>query len=319
MKKNLTIAAVVVAVIFALSIVKDQIIKGVITVAAEQVTGAPTNLGGFSLGVLKQAVRIKNFKMYNPQGFPKDVLVSIPEISVDYDLPALLKGKLHIPKIVVNLEEMGVTKNKEGKLNVDSLKVVQKEEKSSGAKKEKPAEMMPMQIDELVLSIGNVVFKDYSAGEQPTVQTYNVNIKDKVYKDISSPQQLVTLIMVEAMKPTAIKGAAIYGVASVLGVAFLPAGIAATFAGNDTQEGVYNVAIDRVFSVALETAKQMGKVSQENKAQGIIKAEVNGASTTIKVMKADKGTKVSISARKYLIPQPQVAGGVLYQISEKLK
>ena len=48
-------------------------------------------------------------------------------------------------------------------------------------------------------------------GKEPLVQVFDVNLKDKTYKDIQSAQQLAALIMVEAMKPTAIKGAKIYG------------------------------------------------------------------------------------------------------------
>lgn len=56
-----------------------------------------------------------------------------------------------------------------------------------------------------------------------------------------------------------------------------------------------------------------------NKTEGAIKADVNGHNVTAKVTKLDQGkTEIVIAARKYLIPQPEVAQGILYQIQEEL-
>jgi hypothetical protein len=316
MKKNLIIAAIVVVAIFALSMARDQVIKSVVTVAATQVTGAPVHIDGFSLSVLRQAVRISGFRIYNPKGFSRGILIDLPKINVAYDLGSILKGKLHLKNAEIDLKEMGIEKNKEGKLNVDSLKVAEQKEKSP----EKPSQQMPMQIDMLKLGIGKVVLKDYSSGkEEPVIEVYDLNIH-KSYKDITSAQQLTALILAEPMKAAGIKGAQIYGVAMVAGVAVLPVAIAATFVGKDSVVQDFAYSFDKVYETSLAVLKKMGRVIKEDKAGGVINADINSAKVVFKLKKiSDKKTEATISARKYLLPKPEIAGGVVYEISQKLK
>ena len=225
-KKPLIIA---VAVLFVLGILKDQIIRVAVTIGATQVVGAPVHIDGMSVGIFRQSVRVKGFKMYNPAGFPRGLMIDIPAISVGYDLPALLKGDLHLPLLVLDLKEMIVVKNKEGKLNVDALKVAQK---GKDQQEQKPAKAMPLRIDVATLNLGKVIVKDYTKGERPQVQSYDIGVHNKTFRDIKSAEQFAALVMVQAMGPTALKNAAIYSAASFLGVAILPLGAAAA---------VYNV------------------------------------------------------------------------------
>ena len=187
-------------------------------------------------------------------------------------------------------------------------------------KQEKPSKPLSLKIDVLRLNVNRVIFKDYAQGKEPLAQVFDVNLKDKTYKDIQSAQQLTALIMVEAMKPTAIKGAKIYGVATILGAGFLPAGIAGTLLGKDSGKVEFSVFFDRAYQVALDVLGKNGTIVSMNKPEGEIKADVNGHNVTAKVTKLDQGkTEIVIAARKYLIPQPEVAQGILYQIQEKFK
>jgi hypothetical protein len=72
---------------------------------------------------------------------------------VVYDRTALFKKKLHFIMVNVELEVMEIAKNKEGKLNVDSLKIVRQPDSSP---------LFPLQIDLLTFSIGQLVYKDFS-------------------------------------------------------------------------------------------------------------------------------------------------------------
>lgn len=315
MKKILIVLAVVIICIIVIGVVKDQIVKSVVTVAATQIAGAPVHIDGFSLGVMSQSVRISGFKMYNPKGFSKGILVDLPKIYVVYDLGAVFKHKLHLANAEIELKEIGLEKNKDGKLNVDELKVVKQGEK----KEAKPSKQMPMQIDTLKLGMGKIVIKDYAAGAEPTVKVYDVNLH-KSYKNITSAQQLAALILAEPMKSAGIQGAKIYGVAMLAGVAVLPVAIVGTFVGKDSVSQDFASSIDKVYEVSLRTLKQKGKVTKEDKAAGVIGAVVDSSQVAIKInKKADNKTEVVVSARKYLFPKSEIAGGVLYDIAEKLK
>ena len=315
MKKTFFILVVVIIIFLGLGIIKDQIIKSVVAIVTSQVTGAPVEIERFSLGVFKQSVRISGFKIFNPSGFPKGILVDLPKINVDYDLFSLLSGKLHLLNVEVELKEMGLVKNKEGKLNVDSLKVVKEDKKKKG----KASGQMPMQIDMLKLGMGRIIFKDYSLGVEPVIKAYDINLH-KAYKNITSAQQLTALILAEPMKAAGIQGAQIYGVAMLAGVAFLPVAIVATFAGKDSVAEDFAVDFNRAYNASLSVLKVMGKISKEDRPAGVIVAEVNSAKVELRInKKANNKTEILVSARRYLLPRPEVAGGILYEISGKLK
>lgn len=314
--KPVKIIVIVLAVLIGLGIVKDQVIKAAVQVGASQVLRTNVRVGGFSFGILRQSVRIKAFKIDNPKGFPKGSMLDVTQVGVDYDLPALLGGKLHFPLVILDLNEMVVVKNPDGILNVDALKVAEKKE----AEPEKPLKLLSLKIDVLRLNVNKVIFKDYTQGKEPLIQVFDVNLKDKTYKDIQSAQQLAALIMVEAMKPTAIKGAKIYGVATILGAGFLPAGIAGTLLSKDSARAEFSVSFNQAYQTTLDVLRKNGTITSASQTEGVIKADLNGHSLTAKIAKLDQGkTEIVITARKYLIPQPEVAQGILYQIQEKVK
>jgi hypothetical protein len=323
MKKTIVTIGIILGFIIALIVVKNIFLGSIVASATTMVTGAPTKISSFSISFLKQYVDIKGFRMYNPPGFPKEILVDIPEIRVDLDVHALLKKKLHLKKVILDLNEVTVIRNKEGKLNVDSLKVAQAGEKKGPAKAEKPTEQMPLQIDELYLNLGRVISKDYSKGEPPKIEAYELNLKNKTFKNITSAQQLVTLILSESLKGTAITGAKIFAANAALGVAFLPAGLAITLAGKDSSQAKYAVAPDKMYDEIVNLLKGMGdrtSLKSENKASGIIKALVDKSDVAIKIEKTPEGTsQVTVSARRMMLPKPEVASGLLEQISEKIK
>jgi len=315
MKKTTALLAVLFIAIFSAGILKDQIIKSVLTVAATEVTGAPVHIDGFSLGVFSQSVRISGFKMYNPKGFPRAILVDLPRINVSYDLGALLRKKLHLVNAEIEIREIGLEKNREGKLNVDQLKVVRQKEKQAV----KPAEQIPMRIDLLTLNIGRIILKDYGSRGEPGIKVYDLNIR-KSYKNITSAQQLAALILAEPMKAAGIQGARIYGLAMLTGAAVLPVAVAVTLIGRDSVEQDFSTTFDNAYAESLEVLKRKGKITREDKSRGIISAAMNSVQITVKIIKkADHKAQVIVSARKYLLPKPEIAGGVLYEISEKLK
>ena len=310
MKKFLIALGIVIFSLACITILKNQIIKSVVTVVASKITGVPVHMDGFQLNILSSTIHISGFKMYNHSGFPKDILVSCPKIDVIYDRTTLFKQKRHFLLVEIELKEMGLTKNKEGKLNVDSLKIVQ-ESKSSPP--------IPMQIDLLTLSIGKIIYKDYTIGTEPSVRVYDVN-RHKSYKGVPTAEQLALLVLAEPMKAAAIKNAKIYGVALVSGVAVLPVAVAATFIGKDSVQQIIDASFEHVYEISLEVTKRMGTITKHDASNGVIKANINGAMVALILRKgADNKTEITISCRKYMFPKPDIAGGVLYQILDKLQ
>src|SRR3990167_8136194 len=120
MKRFCIVLGIAILSLACITILKDQIIKSVVTVAASRVTGAPVHMDNFSLNILSSTIRISGFKMYNPDSFPEGIMVSCPKINVIYDRATLFKQKRHFLLVDIELKEIGLVKNKDGRLNVDS-------------------------------------------------------------------------------------------------------------------------------------------------------------------------------------------------------
>ena len=322
MKKTLLIILSVALGLTAFSFTRDQAIRLAAGGIGSHMMGAPLRIGGFSLSLLRQKVRIKGILLGNPAGFPRGTLVDLSLVSVDLDSVALLKGLVHMPQVTIELKEVDLVKNKEGALNVDALKVLQEKEKAPGAQKSKqgtkPAEMMPFRIDILNLSVERVVLKDYSAAQEPALNVYEINM-DKSYKNIHSPQQVVGIVLSEPMKAAGIKGAAIYGISALTGAAFLPVAAGVMLAGKDSIVRDFQVPADKAFDAALSAVQKLGRVTRQNKGAGTIGAKVRSASVAVKVREKEGGCEVTVSARQYSLPKPEIASGIVYEMSKTLK
>lgn len=323
-KKGIKILLVLIVILVAAAVGKDFILKSVITVAASKITGAKVTMRGFALRVLKQSVTITEFKMYNPAGFPQGVMIDLPKVHVALDVPALLKGQLHIPKAELALKEVVIVKNKDGALNVQSLAVSQQKEgpakkKEQPVPEKRPSKAMPLRIDELSLDIGKIVQKDYSGSDEPVIKVTEVNFK-KVYRDIGSAQELVLLILSESLRQSAFKGAALYGATAIAGAAVLPVGVTAVLVGKDSSAAEFPVSAEKAFAMSKEVLAAMGQVTMEDSGTGVLKARVQGCDVALKVVAQQAGgVQVTVSARKLLIPKPEIAGGVLHEITQKLQ
>lgn len=317
MKKIVIISVLVAVIFFFVAAAKNQIINTVVSIAAKKVIGADVRIGSLSFGIFKHRIVINNLKVYNPEGFPKDVLLDLPKIRVDYDLARLLKKQLYLKYVELNLKELVVIKNKQGQLNVNSLKVSQKK----GAKaKDKLSEALPLKIDYLVLTINKVIYKDYTKGEKPDVQMFDIDIKNKSYKDITSANQLVSLLLMEAMRSTTIKEASIYGAVSIAGAAFLPAAAVGFLTADDSSDMDIHVSPQQAYKVSWGVINEIGKINKEDVKQGLIVAVVEGSDVTVKITPVDNKTvKLKVSARKFLLANEKLAGNILYQIKEKLE
>lgn len=294
-------------------LVKDFLLAGVISAVASSVVGAPVSIRTVSIGLFPPKVVMRNFKMQNPPGFERGVMVDLPLAAGQLDAGALLTGKLHMPAIEIELKEIGLMKNKEGKLNVDELKVVKQPANtgSSGSMKQ-PS----FKIDVLTVSMQRVVSKDYTSGKEPLVQVYDINLK-KSYKDITSPAQLAALLMSEPMKAVGIKGAAIYGAAMLTGVGIVPVVAIAALTGKDTIQQDVDMPIADIYARAQRVLKRDGSISKQDAAKYTLEGTLNGASVVVRCAPAKtKGTAVTVSARKLMMPRQEIASGLLYKILE---
>jgi uncharacterized protein involved in outer membrane biogenesis len=197
--KVLAVIAVCLVVLLCIAVVaRNLIIKTSLSSGIKAMTGMELSIGSLDVGLFSPTVSVKGLKMFNPPDFSEKLMVDLPELYVRYDLPAIMKGKVHLPEIKLDLKELIVVKTAKGAMNIDRLKSLQPA-KQEGAK---PPEI---KIDTLDLAIGKVVYKEFGADGPPRVTEFNINIHER-HENISDPNVLIGLIVVKALRNTAISG-----------------------------------------------------------------------------------------------------------------
>ena len=191
MRKTFTVVVILLVTLF---FGKNIIAKTVLTNKVEAITGLKMSIVDINVGILKTSIGIKRLKLFNPDGFSDRLMVDMPEVYVDYDLPAFLKGRLHLEEVRLNLKEFVVVKNITGELNLDSLKVAQLNGK---------AKARAFRIDSLKLKIDKAIYKDYTKNPRPFVVEYDIYI-DEQYENITNPYVFMSLIVVKSITKTPI-------------------------------------------------------------------------------------------------------------------
>lgn len=201
MKKFMIGLLVVVVILF---VAKDFIVKAAVTGGVKAITGLNLEVKSIRIGLLETSVGINGLRLDNPAGFQDKAMADLPEIFIDYNLESIIKNKIYLEEVRLELKEFIVVKNARGELNINALRALaaRGEPAPEGAPKEEK-KMPDIKIDLLKLKIGKVVYKDYSRGGAPEVKVFNVNL-DEQYQNITDPKQLVSLIIFKALANTSI-------------------------------------------------------------------------------------------------------------------
>ena len=201
---KLIVSLIVVFVVLLLA--RNVVVKAMVEHGVKIVTGMPLSMGKLDLNFQKSFVDLEGLVVKNPSEFHDTSLVEIPRIFVEYDLPDILKGKVHLKNLEFNMKQFTVVKNEKGELNLDRLKALQGTQKPSAPtpkqRPETPAKPMPIQIDMMRLKIGKVVYVDYSWGS-PSTKEFLINL-DQSFQNITDLNSVVRLIVLKAMMSSGI-------------------------------------------------------------------------------------------------------------------
>jgi len=308
----MVLAFLAMLVVAGLILERKQLIRFVVTVGATNILGAPVHIDSVSLGESGESLHMKGFRVYNPEGFKKGVLAEIPVIDAEYDAADVLMGNvLHLKTLTIEIKTLLVLRNEKGALNVDELRIV------------KDVMNIKMNIDTLVLTADEVIYEYYEKDGTPAVEGFNVNIRNKTYENITTAEQLGRKVLSEVLTKTTIKDAAVLGAAALAGLALappigLPIAAAILISGNDSVKADFDKSYDEVYAAGVTTMKRMGKLAYENRSKGILSGSVKGGSVKIKIKEVGKRVHVTVSGRKIVRPKPQIANGVLFEMSRRL-
>lgn len=212
MKKILVVLAVLVVLVAGLGLGKNVLAKSLVEKTVHIATGLKLKMSSLKIGILKTNISINQLRLMNPKGFKDPVMLDVPEIAVDYNLRDIIGGNIHLEDVRFDLKEVLIVKNTDGSLNIDAIKSAGSKGGASQKSTEKPAETakpadtsakkpVTIAIDHLYLKIGRVVYKDYTAGVNPKVMTFDLNLNEE-HRNITNINSLIGIIVLRVMTQT---------------------------------------------------------------------------------------------------------------------
>lgn len=201
MKRQWRVALIILAVLVALSFVKDFAAKLTVENVVKIATGLNLKVRSLGVGVIRPVIDIKGLKILNPRGYKDALMLDMPVTYVNYDLGAIIGGDMHLREIRIEMKEFIVVKNEKGEINLNSLKPVQAQKSGGGGIAADKGGSPRIRVDRLRLKLGRVLYKDYSGGGGPSVREFNINI-DEEYENIRDGYSLVSLIVARSLMNT---------------------------------------------------------------------------------------------------------------------
>jgi len=182
----LGIVALFVILLLARNIIGGWIAKG----AIQRLTGFQTHISQLSIRLTRPEIIARDVVVRNPpDAFREHRAMEINRIEAVYHPTAFAQRKLHFQKLILDIPQVVAVKNASGEIN---LKRLQSKAGASG-QDTTSKESSRFQIDELVVSIGDVLYIDEKRmASQPKV--FHMNVKNRVYRDIKSSEDIKRII-----------------------------------------------------------------------------------------------------------------------------
>ncbi len=200
----------IILILIVVVLARNFIVKTGATVAAKVATGLDLAVEDVKIGLGDTDIGLKGIQLQNPKGFLDERMVDIPEVYINYNLFDFFKDNIHVEEIRLNLNELVIAKNKEGKLNIKELLLPEKDEPDETDKSEesqdpdtpqKDKNKREINIDSLKLKIGTVIYKDFSV-VPPKITEFNINIDEEI-KNVNT-KSLAAYITGKALMNTTI-------------------------------------------------------------------------------------------------------------------
>jgi uncharacterized protein involved in outer membrane biogenesis len=202
MKKiMLFVVIVIVAVIALVFAFRNVIAKQVAERLVATRTDYGLRIGSLNVSPFKGALSSKNIEILNPPGFSDKQMLVVPNAQIDVDTGSLFRDQKHFKNVVIDLKEVMLVKNKDGKFNFQPI--TEKKQPPAAKGKEKKVNF---RIDRFKLTVGDVVYRDYTipVGQKPFEARFPVNI-DEELTNVQSIEDIVKPVAAKVLGKMGIK------------------------------------------------------------------------------------------------------------------
>lgn len=169
-------------------LLKDVIAKSLAEKNLRDNTGMDAQIAKLEVGLATPTVNLEGLKLYNTADFGGGTFLDMPQLRIEYVPGAIRGGKLHFKTVRLNLSEVHIVKNKNGKTN---LELMQKEskKKTSGQKDKSNIPGVDFGgIDTLYLTVGKIRITDEANPKNNEV--IDVGVKEEVGNNLKTEAEL---------------------------------------------------------------------------------------------------------------------------------
>jgi len=208
----LAVAAVVVVILL-----RDAIAKEIIVRRLRSQTGMEARISVVHVGFRSSTISVVGLRLYNTAEFGGTVCLDVPEVHLEYDVSALRARRLHLTLLRLDVAELSLVVDKNGRSNFEMVK---KKSKESGRQKSAAEKLKFTGIDVLDVTLGKFHMANLASGRGEEIK---FGIKNQILRNVKT------------------------------GADLSPLGLAALSNGKDASPGNADVDLNQVFQNLLQS------------------------------------------------------------------
>jgi uncharacterized protein involved in outer membrane biogenesis len=178
----LTVAGAVVIILLS-----DTITKEIIVSRLRSQTGMEAKISAVHVGLLSPTISVEGLKLYNTADFGGSICLDMPELHLEYDPVALRARKLHLTLLRLDVAELSLVVDKQGRMNFDTLK---KKSKEPGRHKSAVEKLKFTSIDVLNVTLGKFHLANLASGRGEEIE---FGVKNQILRNVKTGADLSSL------------------------------------------------------------------------------------------------------------------------------
>jgi len=118
LKWGIRLILLLVVLLLVLVLGRNALARPLVEKEIRRATGLNAILGRVNVGLTAPTLYVENLRLLNTSEFGSGTFVDVPELSVEYDFAALRARVVRLRTVRVNISQMNVIRNKDGRCNL---------------------------------------------------------------------------------------------------------------------------------------------------------------------------------------------------------
>jgi uncharacterized protein involved in outer membrane biogenesis len=191
------LAGLVILGVVVLVLLTDYIARIAMISSIRAQTGLEAKIDRVNVGLLRPTLRVDNFVLHSTDSFNREPMLTIPEVSIEYDREAAGRQQLRLKSVRLNISEIQIVENALGSTNLSTFpgwlgKIqIPQGEIPTGA-------VQFRGIDELNLTLGRIRFRSYKDSSKNL--DVDLGVRNEIIRNVTSETNLYPLLIKIALR-----------------------------------------------------------------------------------------------------------------------